>query len=348
MTIKDAKLTIALNSLAAVIGSASSLAAVMIIIALRVYSSYAYRITLYLAIVSLLDRILLGLEVLPANVDGPDNVTVDVKNGWEDACKTIGCIDQYFSLCKPLAVLWLCLYVFVLAAFRVQLQLIRHEVAGLLSVFVIPLFIVWIPFLHNGYGLTGTWCWIKDSCNGTHLQNSGFKLGVADGPVLLAHVTSLGLIAIIITVFCKGSLQTSYLQRCNQTVLKKLLPLLLYPALYSIAVAVSTAKDVYFTITKPVKGDDMFVAELVVVVLLQTFTVALPISLLLHSDVRGALRSTLCRKLKQKERTIQTTCSSKATIHITSQPYPATSQVVFITHSESDSDPLIITRHSGT
>lgn len=297
MTIKDAKLAIAFNSSAAVIGSLSSLAAVLVIIYTKAYSSYTYRIILYIAIASLLDRVTLGLEVLPANIDGNGNATVSVRDGWGSICEAIGFIDQYFSLCKPLAVLWLCLYVFVLATLRVQLHFIRHEVAGLLSVLLLPFLIVWVPLLDNRYGLTGTWCWIKDSCNETRLENSWYRLGTADIPTLLMHATSTLLVFATIVAFCKGSFTTSHLRHSQQTALKKILPLLLYPALYSVAVAASTAKDIYITVTKPKAGAVMFVAEMTVVILLQVFTLALPASLLLQSDVR---RRMLCNGFFQQ------------------------------------------------
>ena len=346
MTVKDATWALAINSLAAAIGSASSLTAVVIAMAvvIKTHASHAHRITLYLAIVSLLDRIAMGMEVLPINFEALGNasssvlVTVRNQSGWEDACTAIGFVSQYFSLSTSLALLWLCLYVFALATLRVQLQLVVHEVAGLLCVLLIPFVIVWIPFLRNGYGLGGTWCWIKNSCNGTPDQYSWYQIGVADIPFLLAHVTSLVLITITVGVFCKRSITIDHLQQCQQTALKKLLPLLLYPALYSMAATVTVSKDVYFFAVKSRGGKDPFAAEMAVVVVIQTFTLALPASLLLNSDVRG----TLCRKRKTK--TMQ---SSGVTTYRTMQQdrLTETSATFFkVAQETSENDPLVINK----
>ena len=338
MTVEDATLALAINSLAAAIGSVSSLtaAAIAMAVVIKTHASQAHRIFLYLAIVSLLDRIVFGMEVLPIKFEVLGNtslVTLLNQSGWEDACAAIGFVSQYLSLSKSLALLWLCLYVFALAILRVHLQLVRHEVAGLLCISLIPLVIVWIPFLSNGYGLGGTWCWIKDSCNGTSVQYSWYKIGVGDIPFLLAHVTSLVLIATTIGVFCKRSRTNDHLRQCQQTALKKLLPLLLYPALFSVAAIVTVFKDVSFFAAKFRGRNDAFAAEMAVVVVIQTFTVALPVSLLLNSDVR----STLCRKRKTKAMR-----SSGVKTYNQDGLISETSTTFFkVKHETSENDPLV-------
>ena len=349
MTAKDAMLAVAVSSSAAAIGSISAMAAVVIAttIVLKGHTSYAYRITLYLAILNLLDRIMIGLELLPVNFHGLGNssstVTLRNQSGWGKACTAIGFLSQYLGLSKSLVLLWLCLYVFALATFQAQ---VRNEVVGLLSVLLIPLVIVWIPFLGDAYGLMGTWCWIKDHCNGTHVQDSWYRLAVSDIPDLLLHVMSSILIAIVIIIFCKRSLIASPLQRCQQTALKKILPLLLYPALHSVVEAGNTAKDVYFSIIKLHNGRAPFIVEMVVVVLIQTFTIALPISLLVNSEVRSTL---FC--IKQKVKTIQPHESSvyqtndgpSAYLTIGHDRLHETSATVFnVSLETSESEPLII------
>ena len=100
MAAKDAKLALVVSSSAAAIGSVSALTAVVIAMAivLKGHASRAYRITLYLAVLNLLETTMVGLELLPVNFHGLGNsVSLRNQSGWEETCSAIGFLATYLG-----------------------------------------------------------------------------------------------------------------------------------------------------------------------------------------------------------------------------------------------------------
>lgn len=104
---------------------------------------------------------------------------------------------QYFSLCKPLAVLWLCLCI--------AITLFPAHCKGAAA-----------------SRLTGVWCW-------TAAMGCSFRIAVCSSAARDEHGTTMGLPSSC-SVRASSSTPTS-----NTAALKKLLPLLLCPTLYNIS-----------------------------------------------------------------------------------------------------------------
>ena len=281
-----ARLFINLNSGFAVIGCLSSLSAVVLILIARAYLQYVHRLQLYLAIVSFVSAMSIGFETLPVTV-GADG-TVAVPNGsWDDACVAIGYIAQHFGFSKAYCVVWICVYVFVLAMFQKQLKQPRYEVTGLVIVFALPAVFAWVPLLKRTYGLVGIWCWIKVSSDEV---TKVFLLGLSKGSEILLHVTSIILLSAVVFKLCRGVfLYQSHLQSPHRAALMEVLPLTIYPSIYSIANLASATKSVFDVATHGKNPKDSNIDEMVVVCLLQTFLLALPLSFLMHPSVRREL-----------------------------------------------------------
>ena len=113
----------------------------------------------------------------------------------------------------------------------------RLELAYALSPLVLPLFFVWVPFIHNNYGPAGVWCWIRrvgDDCEQV-LSGVIEQYTLWYGPLLLLTlVNTCIIIATIVTIICKAY----KLRKSGETLkdykdtLKQVLPILAYPIIF--------------------------------------------------------------------------------------------------------------------
>lgn len=272
------------SSLFAVLGSLANVVTIFLIWWTRAYRQHVHRLTFYLAILGLLFSTILGLDVVPADVgNGSDSSHVTLRKGerWTAACAWIGFAVQHLAFSRSLATLSICLYIFMLAVFEVKLNRFSHEVTGVIFVLFLPALLSWIPFLHNSYGLTGAWCWIKEECdNGTaNSTSSGTKLQIVMAVLdIVPNVASLALVVTVVVVFLRRALHMpDYLQKQHRRALKEVLPLGCYP--FCLAVTILCLS---FTRILAVGYSGL----MVVVALLQTVPVVLPLSFMLHSSVR--------------------------------------------------------------
>ncbi|KAL5489320.1 hypothetical protein EMCRGX_G018400 [Ephydatia muelleri] len=267
-------------------------ATIALIVATKTYHQFIHRLRLYLAIAGLAHAVAIALEVSPADISRNDNSTVVVKSGWDWACTLFGAFGQYCSIFQTLVTAWISVYVFTLVAFYEQLKRRRHEVVGLVVVIFAPLLLTWEPLIGASYGLTGTACWISDDYG----RNSslGFTLSIA---LSLVPNTILTLASILLLVLASvllawaASKRNGYLRKQNRKALKQVLPLMLYPAAYFITYLV------FLVLIVSGASDDA--TDVIVVSLLQTCSLVLMTSLLLHEKFRvncKGMFSSLCRR----------------------------------------------------
>ena len=287
----EINILIGVNSGFAVIGCLASLSAVILIVITGAHHQYVYRLQLYLAIISLLFAAALGFETLPVEVrvDPNGTATLAVREGWADACVAIGYIAQYLGFAKAFCVLWICTYVFMVAVYQRQLRQLRHEVVGLALVLTLPTSIAWIPIIRRSYGLDGVWCWVKTTSD---YVTTAFLLGLSNGFTALLHM--VGLILLFTAVFKLGKwffiTKDDAVQLPYRIVLKEVLPLTVYPSIYSIANLISATKSIYDVATHSSGEHSSTANEMAVICVLQIFVVALPLSILLHPRIRESIR----------------------------------------------------------
>lgn len=289
------KLIIA-HAVVAIVGSLACLVTIVLIAATRTYRTQVHRLRLYLSVACFLFAVTLGFETLPVDFKKPDKVSVSVRQGWSGACAAIGFFAEYFAYSKSLAIVWVSFFIFAVAVVDKQLNKPRYEVAGVFTVFLLPAVITWVPLVENTYGLTGTWCWIRSTCNASYPLGTPFQLGVSLAPTALLHVISLTFITPVIVLFCKRALTMAngrQRRRQNFDALKETAPLLVYPALYSLLVVADTLYTICLAAGLPSSQYD--VTEMVFISLYQLFALALPASLLLHPSVQRVLASR-CRR----------------------------------------------------
>ena len=292
--ISNNRLLIDLNSGFAVVGCLAAISNVILILVTGAYRQYVHRLQLYLAIVSFVFSLAIGLETLPVDVDAASG-NVTVRESWNSACAAIGYIAQHFGFSKVYCIVWICIYVFMLAIFRKQqLRQLRYEILGLVIVFALPAAIAWVPLLHRSYGLVGIWCWIKANSDDV---TKAYELGIYEGSEILLYMVSIVLLSFVLVKLCRGVfLIQGHFNSPHMFALLEVVPLLIYPSMYAIANVVSTTKSIYDAVTHGKKPNDSNIDEMVVVCFLQTFLLVLPLSFLMHPSVRREL-ARQCRSI---------------------------------------------------
>ena len=279
---------------------------------------------------------MIGLQMLPVDFNQLSNDTVRVKRGWDVPCAAIGFLSEYLFQSESLIRVWICAYVFVFAFFRLHLNLVKHEIAGLLTVLILPAFTTWIPFIGNSYGLAGTNCWVKTRCNGRHVDAFVYLIFIEDTMYNVFLLISSVMVAAVIVLFCRGACKQGTLQVCHRTAVKAILPLLLYPIVELCVSVIKSTKNIYSSIARTSNEEEMkFISGTMVVFMYLLAPVSLPFALAFYFDVRLGL----C--VKKKLQTIQP--SYGGTVHPTSRNAAATSRTHFVVSALSvDSAPLII------
>ena len=338
LRVRLAKLEIAITSPAAGIGAASCVLAIFLIIASKVYRSYTHRINLYLTIAALCRTVVIGLQVLPIDINQPSNATVRVKSGWGVPCAAIGFLTEYLFQSESLIRIWICSYVFGFAFFRFQFNRTRCELTGLLIVLILPALTTWIPFIDNSYGLTGTNCWVITKCNGRHFEGYLYLILIEDSLYSTLLIISSVMVAAVVISFCRGAFkQGSTLQECHRAAVKAIIPLLVYPIVEICVTVIKGVKNIYYTSVISTADDEetKFVSGTLVVLLYLITPLSLPAALVLYSDVRSGL----CKK----KRSTKIASSYGGTVHSTSDHPPLVSSTYFIVSKEStDTAQLII------
>jgi len=332
LTVDEAKQMITPQAAVAGIESTACILTILLILALGAYRKYVHRLTLYLAIVNLALSASVGLGILTVDTEKEGNTTVSVKDGWNDVCIALAYIVQFSSSGCTFVMSWVCLYVFVLAVFNVQLNKHSHELCGvLITAFIFPALFSWELFIGQNYGLSAVFCWIKTSCGSSSNLGVAFLLGF-NGFQALMGLLSLLSIFVVAAMFCRRALNHSTnLQHQHWKVLKEVLPLLIYPTLFSLVSVAGIVQTVYYVIEG---GDHSFLGQLITFPVLM---IALLLSFLLHPHILSQLRR--CRIATNTEPSTVDTF----THHRTVPPTVTTSQTCHIVSREyTEGDPLIV------
>ena len=289
-TTGDAKTTIAVFSTFGAIAFLFYIATILLIFTSRLYRVFAHRLTLYLAIGGLLRAVTLWLTVVPLDIQLPENHSASLRDGsgWESLCVLGGFLTQYSVFLQTFTVVWICAYVFVAVVLQKQLQALKHEIIGLVTVLSAPLMFTWEPFVTNSYGLTGTRCWIKNSvCDSYDSRALIYGLVIHVVPHLLLTLTGLVLlITAIISLARKVSVKSPKpIDRLYCVTMKGILPLMVYPLFYSLIYLMSVISLIWKTNHHflNVTGTVVFVS------LIQMCSCLLLLSLVLGPRFRGNL-----------------------------------------------------------
>lgn len=307
LSVDEGRVYIVVNSFFASLGSLANLVTIFLIVFTAAHKQYVHRLTLYLAVLGLIQSVMIGLEVLPADTENPDGVVL-TRSGWENACAAIGFVTQHIGLSKALIVLYICLFLFMLAICNVRLQSPTHEAVGILSVFLLPALTSWVPFVGNQYGLIGVWCWIKYDCvdpSSTEL-GSYYRIGASVLLDTAPHTLSIILVSSVAIVFWKRSCcdKKSRLRQQHWVALKEVSPLVSYPVVSAVALFFGMVNNVIVKVHSAHFLNSRYLGEMVTLSLMQVANLAIPISFVLHPSVRRSMAAKFRAKQSLPEKAI--------------------------------------------
>ena len=319
------------KSIVASLGSAACLLAVIVIIALKQYKKFVNRLVLYLMIIGCVHAVTIGLEVAPVHHEGQ---VVTVRKGLNGLCEAVGFITQTTAWMFLMVMVWIVLYLFLLAVFKYSINKYKHELTGILVSVLFPLSFNWVPFVQHMYGLAGVWCWIRltnGDCRHDYIQGIIYQFSLLYAPLTLIIFISFVLFAVMLYVLCR---QRTYLKGVNvqrslhHQAVKEAIPLLIYPLIYDIICTLMTANRIYYAITVHEGNHPYFPLWSIHSVIDPCRTLVPPLAFILHPNT---LRRICCWCKKDKEQDKYKDMQPSATVYVVSKECPYT-----------EVDPLII------
>ncbi|XP_011408592.1 PREDICTED: cyclic AMP receptor-like protein A, partial [Amphimedon queenslandica] len=130
--------------------------AIAAMIFFRLFTLLTHRLLLYMLIAVMCYSSLVAIQLLALWRDYLLN------KEYANDCIAEGFLLMYFAWVMLLATLMVTLHLTSMVLFPSLFQkLTKMEPFYLLFPWIFPLFIVWIPFVHSNYGISGSWCWIR-------------------------------------------------------------------------------------------------------------------------------------------------------------------------------------------
>lgn len=208
----------------------TSLIAISFIAVFKQYQKFTYRLILYLQIAVLFVSLAFLMGTVPVYHNG--NGVATIRKRTMGLCVAGGFLSQWSLLTEHLIVAWIVVYVLLLAAWNYNANKCKHEVWGILISVFLPLTFNWIPFIHNMYGLSGLYCWIRltqDDCHSDYVFGATLQFMLLYVPIVL-----LVLFSLIVCTIAMARLRTAFTPAHHRHLLKRSLRLLVYPFIYAI------------------------------------------------------------------------------------------------------------------
>ena len=232
----------------------------------RLYKHFVHRLAAYQVLSSLFFDLVCCSQVTFVGYD--NNSSTD----YVHLCAAVGFFLEYSIWIKLLFMLWLVLHLFCFTVFYKSSE--KYEKVCVAGLILFPLLFVWIPFVHDLYGLAGSWCWIqnwKDDC-----PEEKSELGVIEeylllhGPFFVLLSIAMGLIVVMVFVIVKRS--THYLSgsevepliskdRRSQA-LKELLSLVAYPIFFFLFLIPALSNRIYGAVKDGFNFDSFLVTAI--------------------------------------------------------------------------------------
>ena len=251
------------NNVLIAMGSTSAVSLIMCLVAvslvlwLKVYNIFTYRLALYQVLSSFSLTLALVLSLMLIDYD-------EESLYYKVACKTDAFLLQYTATVKLLFTICLNFHIFSLAVCLKNFR--KLELCYIFFSCFTPLMTSWIPFIGDFYGLAGAWCWIKTwkhNCASHH-----YTQGILEqfllwyGPLFLSLTASVISVFVVILVllhqsygYCRKSvpereqLLEKEERKKMRNALRDLLPLLAYPLLFYVLTLLPLVNRIYSSIS---------------------------------------------------------------------------------------------------
>lgn len=294
ISVERAKVFVAILSALPVVAMVSSALSIAMILRVKAYRTFSYRLMLYLAIAGAIHTVGLWLEVLPVDIQQPDHNLLAVRKGWNGVCVFSGFFSQYSGFSVTFIMVWMSVYIFFRVLFLKRLGKPYLEKAGALLVAFGPIIFAWVPFIQQSYGLRGVTCWIRDSCSVNSSwgdSNVVFVLAVGLVPHLVLRLISLAMILTAVFSLCRNT-KTGLLKHAHWLAAMEILPLIPLPFL---DIIIGLVRIIFDSLGKRVFGAeyDYVLSDVVHSSMLQVVFLAVPFGLLLQPSFRRDLRRSI-------------------------------------------------------
>ena len=302
---------IAATGVLTAISCTASIAGIALLVYLKGYKHFLYRLTLHLALASFMRSLFIGLSVIPVDVALSNNTYIVQFPRTDGSCAFLGGARQYTYLWCAAAIMWTCLYVIKKGIrgnnprgydpkankWSILIKRHKYEIAGHLTAALVPSLVFWIPYIERAYGLNGPWCWIHDF-NGDRDGNGIFAFRIVFRlPVIIGSLTCVFLMSYILGKYCrKARLQDDHWQLIA---VRKVAPIMIYPIFFAFASVGSILHTILGnTLHVSDTSGTIYALEMVFLTIFFVYDMSIPLSLFLHKEVRVSLSNQcVCRRL---------------------------------------------------
>ena len=223
-----------------VVSIVTSLVAVVLIVVMKLYMQFMYRLALYQEFSSIFISLTQCVGLLQLKFPGDGQQTYNPTA----ACTASALLLQYALWIKLMFTVWLIFHLFVLAVFLKNLQ--RLELLYVFSSLLIPIIPTCIPLFTQAYGQDGARCWIKErSTNCTPFDEGLIERYVLwYGPAIVAlMIVNLATLVMLYVMkrraYAEVDPELTPLVKKNKQALKQMLPLVFYPLLFLVLMLIA-------------------------------------------------------------------------------------------------------------
>lgn len=223
-------------------------AALVLVLALKLHTKLVYRLAAYQVLTSLLFAVAncLNLAVVDYHRDNATNAMFQFAGDSAThrvLCQIVAFARMYSAWVKLLAVVLVTCHLYCYVVRYNNLK--RCEVVYVLVSVLVPIAICVVPFAMKSYGADGQWCWISGE------NSHQLKMSLWFGPaVFLLCIVTAAVAYMIVVLFRRACLESNdefhnRMRQQHKNALLQLLPLLAYPVLFLIFLLPSFVSQVY-------------------------------------------------------------------------------------------------------
>ena len=313
-----------------IVSFSSCVVAVSLVFCLRLHKLFTYRLAMYQVLSAMMFSVIciLCFALINYNANSLPDVVV---------CKAQAFLTEYVLWVKMMFTMNLMFHLLCLAVFLKNFE--NLELFYILFSTLFPLLFSWIPFIHNNYGGTGAWCWIrnwKDDCATQHYHEGIIELFTLwYGPLFVC--LTIGIVAVIIIFsvllwrmykikLVDQPLLEKNMKQKHKEALKELLPLLAYPFIFVCVYLFPLVNQLYDAVT-PTTSFKLVLAHVTTISTMGLFSSAV---LIFHI---------MFVKVKQQSNRNEVTSSTRESILVgTSKGITTNYSTVFLLPPESEVD----------
>ena len=294
------------SSSTGMVSMVSCLTAVLMVVLLRLYKKFVYRLALYQVLASLFFSFTISLELMALHYDS--------KSGYSRrACTAVGFLTQYSSWVKLMFMAFLTFHLFCLVVLFKNFQ--KLEVFYILASVLSPLLHAWIPFIKQSYGMSHAWCgirvWNNDCAKEKYTMGLIERFALWYVPfVVIALINALAIVVMVIVLVqraffekrsAKAGIENEPLlarkKDQRKEVVRQLMPLLAYPLLFLVIIVFVSVTRVYGALVNTTS----FPLEMIHAVLGLSYAYFAGLALILHICL---MRECSFKKRKSRSRNV--------------------------------------------